>query len=52
MNYRELMEELEGSNEPIELVYVKGVDSFRLCVNGEPERCAGFHLSLFNGTFE
>lgn len=66
MNYRELMEELEGkkdcskhilfypesSNEPIELIYAKGIDSFRLCVDGKPEHYVGFHLSLFNETFE
>lgn len=42
----------EGSDKPIELAYAKGVDSFRLCIDGELERCVGFHLSLLDGTFE
>lgn len=47
MNYADLMDELkenrdysrhilfypENSNEPIGLVYAKGIDSFRLCID-------------------
>lgn len=66
MNYADLMDELkenrdysrhilfypENSNEPIELVYAKGIDSFRLCIDEKSIPPVGLHLSLFNGTFE